>query len=223
MGTCVNTRLRHQQGFALCARDISIPTSLTAGTGHCTSIHNLLIPSPTTGDQASLSHLLSLHHLPAPALTMAFGKAALKFSSMLLYGLEFCCAALILGVYSYFLAVQADRDVGIPKWQQAVEGMSGAGVLYTILALVFVCCLGGKTLFAFIGVVMNLLFCGAFIAIAVLTRDGAHNCSGYVRTPLGDGDSRVRNGWQDQITYAVSLRTACRLNTACFAVAVAGA
>ncbi len=35
---------------------------------------------------------------------------------------------------SYFLAVQADRNVSIPKWEKAVEGISGIGVVYTILA-----------------------------------------------------------------------------------------
>ena len=68
---------------------------------------------------------------------MAFGGAALKFIATALYALEFCCAAVILGIYSYFLAVQADRNVTIPRWQQAVEGLSGATVLYTIFAIVF--------------------------------------------------------------------------------------
>ncbi|KAF2130911.1 hypothetical protein P153DRAFT_288061 [Dothidotthia symphoricarpi CBS 119687] len=154
---------------------------------------------------------------------MAIGKAITKFGSMFLYGLEFCCAALILGVFSYFMAVQADRDVTIPRWQQAVTGMAGVGVLYTLLAIVFVCCLGGKTFFAFIGVLMDLLLCGAFVAIAVLTRRGAHSCSGFVNTPLGNGDSSLKGGWEGQATYAVSLKTACLLTTACFAVAIAGA
>ena len=66
------------------------------------------------------------------------------------------------------------------------------------------------------------------IAIAVMTRDGAHSCSGNVQTPLGNGPSRSRqgfgsNGQGDQITYAASLGTACRLNKACFAVAIVGA
>lgn len=75
---------------------------------------------------------------------MGFGGAALKFGSTALYALEFCCAAIILGIYSYFLAVQADRDVHIPVWQQAVEGLSGAVVLYTMLAVLLTCCIGGK-------------------------------------------------------------------------------
>lgn len=159
---------------------------------------------------------------------MGFGGAALKGGQTLLYALEFCCAAIILGLYSYFMAVMADRDVTIPKWTQAVEGMSGAAVLYTVFGVILTCCLGGKKIFAFLGIILDLLFCGAFVAIAVLTRDGATSCSGNVRTPLGNGDANAKQGWDngnnnDQYTYAVSLGTACTMNKACFAVAIVGA
>lgn len=66
------------------------------------------------------------------------------------------------------------------------------------------------------------------IAIAVLTRDGASKCSGNVQTPLGNGPARSKegfgsNGRGDQITYSASLGTICKLNTACFAVAIIAA
>lgn len=159
---------------------------------------------------------------------MALGGAALKLFQTILYAIEFCCAGIILGVYSYFLATLADRDLTIYTWAKAVEGMSGAAVLYTIFAVLLTCFLGGKSFFAFLAIALDLLFCGAFIAIAVLTRDGAHSCSGFVRTPLGNGQSNAKQGFDDnsgnqQYTYAVSLGTACRLNTACFAVAILGA
>jgi hypothetical protein len=159
---------------------------------------------------------------------MAFGGAALKLLATALYALEFCCAAIILGIYSYFLAVQADRNVDIPRWQQAVTGLSGGTVLYTIFAVIFTCCLGGKTFFALLGLVFNALCCGAMIAVAVLTRDGASSCTGNVNTPLGNGPSDSKegfgsNGQGNQITYSASLGTTCKLNTACFAVAIVGA
>ncbi|KAF1852205.1 uncharacterized protein K460DRAFT_272285 [Cucurbitaria berberidis CBS 394.84] len=159
---------------------------------------------------------------------MAFGSAALKLGSTALYALEFCCAAIVLGIYSYFMAVQADRDVTIPRWEQAVTGLAGAVVLYTIFAVLLTCFLGGKTLFAFLGVLFNIACCGAMVAIAVLTRDGAHKCTGNVNTPLGNGPSSSKEGFNSdnqgkQITYAASLGTVCRLNTACFAVAILGA
>ena len=159
---------------------------------------------------------------------MAFGGAALKLFQTILYAIEFCCAGIILGIYSYFLATLADRDLTVHTWIKAVEGMSGAAVLYTIFAVLLTCFLGGKSLFALLAIVLDLLFCGAFIAIAVLTRDGAHSCSGFVKTPLGNGQSRAKQGFDDargqqQYTYAVSLGSACKMNTACFAVAIAGA
>ncbi|KAF2446846.1 hypothetical protein P171DRAFT_429801 [Karstenula rhodostoma CBS 690.94] len=159
---------------------------------------------------------------------MAFGGAALKLLQTILYAIEFCCAAIILGIYSYFLATLADRDLTIYTWAKAVEGMSGAAVLYTIFAVLLTCFLGGKSFFALLAILLDLLFCGAFVAIAVLTRDGAHSCTGSVKTPLGNGRSDAKQGFdnsngQQQYTYAVSLGTACRLNTACFAVAIGGA
>ena len=93
---------------------------------------------------SSLLNLLSSYLLATTIATMGIGGAVLKFGSTALYALEFCCAAVILGIYSYFLAVQADRDVNIPVWQQAVTGLAGATVLYTIFAVLLTCCLGGK-------------------------------------------------------------------------------
>lgn len=159
---------------------------------------------------------------------MAFGGAALKFIQTFLYAIEFCCAGIVLGIYSYFLSVLADRNAPIYEWAKAIEGISGAAVLYTIFAVLLTCCLGGKMFFAFVAIVLDVLFCGAFIALAVLTRDGAHSCTGNVKTPLGNGPSSSKQGFGsdgqgDQITYAVSLGSACRLNTACFAVSVLGA
>ncbi|KAF2829648.1 hypothetical protein CC86DRAFT_285963 [Ophiobolus disseminans] len=159
---------------------------------------------------------------------MAIGGAALRLGSTALYALEFCCAGIILGIYSYFLAVQADRNVSIPVWQQAVTGMAGGVVLYTIFAVLLTCFLGGKSFFALLGMILDLACAGAMIAIAVLTRDGASSCTGDVETPLGNGPSDSKEGFGsndqgNQITYSASLGSICRLNTACFAVAILGA
>ncbi|KIW06350.1 uncharacterized protein PV09_02812 [Verruconis gallopava] len=163
---------------------------------------------------------------------MGFGGAALKLVQTILYAIAFCCSAIILGFYSYFLAVQSDRNVHIPQWQKAVEGMSGIGVVYTIFAVVLTCCLGGVAFFAFLAIVLDVLLCAAFIAIAVLLRDGADKCSGTVHTPLGTGPANTKGsfgqngfgtGSGENVTYAVSLHTACIYNKACFAVAIIGA
>ena len=157
---------------------------------------------------------------------MAIGGAALRLVGTLLYALEYSCAGIILGIYSYFLSVEADRDAVIPTWQKAVTGMSGGVVLYTIFAVLLTCFLGGKSFFALIGIVLDVLCAGAMIAIAVLARNGASSCTGNVNTPLGSGPADSKDGFGsngDQITYSASLGSICRLNTAAFTVAIIGA
>jgi hypothetical protein len=122
----------------------------------------------------------------------------------------------------------------IYKWEKAVEGLSGAAVLYLICAVLLTCCLGGISFFAFLAIVLDVLFAGAMIAIAVMTRQGANSCKGFVRTPLGNGQSGSGTGGfgnfgeggntqDNNVTYSVNLRTACKLNTAAFAVSIIAA
>jgi len=159
--------------------------------------------------------------------TMAKGGGlALKGLSLFLYFIEFCCGAIILGIYAYFLAALSSNNLHIATYLRAVEGISGAAVLYTIIALLLVCFLGGITFASLIATLLNVAFCGAFIYLAYATRHGASSCSGIVNTPLGTGN--VANGNRvttadDGIVYLPSYRTTCKLNTACFAVAVVGA
>lgn len=127
--------------------------------------------------------------------------------------------------------MRADRNQGIPTWEKAVEGISGVAVIYTIAAVVLTCCLGGISFFAFLAIVLDVLFIGGFIAIAVLTRHGASSCTGIVNTPLGIADANanqsdgygaggIGTGAGENLTYSVAPRTACRLNTAAFAVSI---
>ncbi|KUJ11421.1 uncharacterized protein LY89DRAFT_565821, partial [Mollisia scopiformis] len=150
---------------------------------------------------------------------------ALKSVSWFLRIIEFCCAAIILGIFSYFLATLHNHDLHIDTYIRAVEGISGAAVLYTIFALLLVCCLGGIAFFSVIGMILDLCFTGAFIYIAWATRGGAHSCRGYVNTPLGSGNTyttSVANQGTSGITHIASLHTSCELEKACFAVAIVG-
>lgn len=154
-------------------------------------------------------------------------------TQLLLAFLIFCCAAIILGVYSYFLSVLANRNLPISKDWRAVEGMSGAACVWLLLAPLITCCCGGFAFWAIISIIVEFLFLAAFIAIAVLTRHGAGSCSGIVNTPLGIGpsDSQAQGygangfgfGAGQTATYEPRLHLACRLNTAAFAVAIIGA
>jgi len=145
---------------------------------------------------------------------MAIGGVLLRFGQTGLRVLEFACAAIILGIYSYFLSVLADKNMHIPTWEKAVEGMSGAAVLYTIFGVILTLCLGGISFFAAIAVFLDILFAGCFAAIAYYTRHGASRCKGVVNTPLGTGLSSQNAPGAGDWGYV------CSLNTACFAVAI---
>ncbi|KIX00040.1 uncharacterized protein Z518_10967 [Rhinocladiella mackenziei CBS 650.93] len=145
---------------------------------------------------------------------MGHGGAFLRLGQTGLRIIEFACAAIIFGIYSYFLAVLARHNITIPTWELAVEGMSGAACLYTIFGILFTLCLGGVFFFALIAVVLDICFVGCFAAIAYYTRHGANSCRGMVNTPLGTGlDNQAAPG-------AGNWAFVCRLNTSCFAVAV---
>lgn len=152
---------------------------------------------------------------------MSVGGAVLRFGGLFLRILQLCCAGAILGIYSYFLSVLADRDIHIDAWKLAVEGLSGGAVVYILLAILFVLCLGGNAFIGFLIIFFDLLFIGAFIAIAWFARHGVNSCNGTVNTPLGTGLASTNAVGSGQYsTYFPSLGTACKLNTAVFALAI---
>jgi hypothetical protein len=126
-------------------------------------------------------------------------------------------------LYSYFLSLESIHHETIPKKHKAIEGISGISVCYSIAAILFTCCLGGKMFFAFLGVILDIVFAAGFIAIAIMTRDGATSCKGTtVKTPLGNGppnSNRINNGQ----TVTPKLRTLCHMESAVFAVSIIGA
>lgn len=141
----------------------------------------------------------------------------LRALATLLYMLDFLCAAGILGIYSYFLAKLNIHGLAIINQWRAVEGLAGAAVLYTIFAILLTCFLAGRSIFAFLGMILDLLFCGAMIAIAVLVREAAQSCSGTVVTPVGTG---LVSGTS---TSSLNYGTACKLNLTVLVLACAGA
>ncbi|GAM83473.1 hypothetical protein ANO11243_014610 [Dothideomycetidae sp. 11243] len=162
----------------------------------------------------------------------ALGGGFLRLFQTFLYLVAFGAASVVLGFFSYFLAVLSNRNEYISKDWKAVEGISGVAVVYTIFAVLLTCCLGGVSFFGFIAVILNVLFCGGFIAIAILTRQGAHKCAGTVNTPLGSGNVHDGSGFgsngfgtgnNEKVTYQVTYGTACRYNKAVFACAIIGA
>lgn len=140
----------------------------------------------------------------------------LRFCSLAIRVLQFLDAAVILGIFSYFLAILTRNHQHIATWLKAVEGLAGAATLYGLLGSIFVCCLGGVTFFAFLGVALDVCFAGAMVAIAVLTRNGVDKCTGTLDTPLGTGNSG------DESASKLSFGMACKLEKVTFAVAIIG-
>jgi len=89
------------------------------------------------------------------------GGLALKSLQWLLRLIEFICAGIVLGIFSYFLATLHDHSLHIDNYVRAVEGISGAAALYLIFGLVLVWCLGGVAFFSFLGILLDLGFTGA--------------------------------------------------------------
>jgi hypothetical protein len=144
--------------------------------------------------------------------------------------LQFLAGAVMLGIYSYFLAVLTNHHLPIARWIRATEGLAGAATLYALLGSIFTLCLGGIMVFGVVGMVLDVCFIGAMIAIAIMTRDGTQSCSGNVNTPLGSGPSNSNAaGYGDNgfgfgngqaVTYLPNLGLACRLEKTVFAVSI---
>jgi len=147
---------------------------------------------------------------------------ALKALQFLLTFVEFGCAAVILAIFSYFLATLHNHAFHIDTYIRAVEGISGVAVVFTLAGLVFLWCFAGMTFFALIAIVLDIAFAGAFVYVAYVTRGGATSCKGYVNTPFGSGFSNGKDVTAPKggITALPSLRTACNLEKATFAVAI---
>ena len=108
---------------------------------------------------------------------MAVAGALLRISATAVRALQFLASILILGIFSYFLAVLSRQGNPIATYIRAVEGISGAAALYTLIAILLTCFLGGIMFFAFAGIVLDICFIGCFIAVTVLTRDALNNCA----------------------------------------------
>ncbi|KAI5865465.1 hypothetical protein GGS23DRAFT_427716 [Durotheca rogersii] len=140
---------------------------------------------------------------------------ALKLLQWFIRGVQFCCAALVLAIFSYFLAVLSNRGLSIPTWARAVEGISGIGVIYTILGLLLLCCLAGHPFTSFIAIVLDVCFVGSFIYVAVANRGGASRCRGEVDTVFGTGQAADLINDQHP-----TFRQVCQMETACLAVSI---
>lgn len=150
---------------------------------------------------------------------------ALKVVQWFIRGVQFFCAAIILALFSYFLAAMANHHISIHNWIKAVEGISGAAVLYTLLGLLLLCCVAGHPFTSFLAIVLDICFIAGFIYIAASNgRTGTHSCRGNVNTVFGSGNSdrNAAGAGTDGFTALPNLRQACQMQTAVLAVSIVG-
>ncbi|KYK58687.1 hypothetical protein DCS_05704 [Drechmeria coniospora] len=133
---------------------------------------------------------------------------------------QLLCAALVLGVYAYFLATLYNHNLAIATSVRAVVGISGAAVLYTGVGLLLLCCLAGVLITSAVAILLDVCFIGAFIYVAYANRNGAGSCNGYLDTPFGSGQSSATVVTSGGFTALPSYHTACRLQTASLAVSI---
>ena len=158
----------------------------------------------------------------------------LRLLSSLIYATLFAIAVAIAGIYAWFISQLVDQDIGVATWIKAVCGLAGAVALYLLLVTIPTCCLGGKKIFSLCAVLFDILAMAAMIAIAIMTRNGADDCDGFVETPLGDGDEDELalegeedadfgfSSDEDLFDYNPDLDVACNLNRAVFILAIIG-
>ncbi|KAK4147191.1 uncharacterized protein C8A04DRAFT_9211 [Dichotomopilus funicola] len=149
---------------------------------------------------------------------------ALRGLQFFIRSVQFCCAAIVLALFSYFLATLNNHNLPIDVWVRAVEGISGVGVAYTALTILSLCCCAGRSFPSFLMMVLDVAFLGAFIYVASANRGGASTCTGDVDTPYGRGNAETnvgdKKGTGDGFTALPSLRTACKMETASLAVSI---
>jgi len=156
------------------------------------------------------------------------GPIAFRGARLLLRAIQLLCAAIILSIFSYFLAALSNHALPTPNWVRAVEGIAGIAVGYTGLhiatLILFPKAAVPRPFTSLVNMVLDGSFAVAFIYVAAANRGGSGTCTGIVSTPFGEGDAdtgkKVESGAQGGFTTLPSLRQACQLETACLAVAV---
>ncbi|KAM3535070.1 hypothetical protein MY4038_001646 [Beauveria bassiana] len=144
----------------------------------------------------------------------------LKTVQWLIRLVQLLCAVIILGIYSYLLAALANHNLPTPTNVRAVEGVVGVAAAYALLGLLLLCCFAGRTLTSFVAMCFDFAFLAAYIFVAVANKNGAGSCTGEVTTVFGKGKAEDTLDAGGGFTKIPSYRTACKLETACLAIAI---
>ncbi|KAI1827948.1 hypothetical protein F4861DRAFT_296148 [Xylaria intraflava] len=111
---------------------------------------------------------------------------ALKTLQWFIRAVQFLASAVVLAIFSYFLAIASRHHIPIPTWWKAVEGISGGSLLYTLIGLLLLCCVAGHMFTSGIATILDIALVGAFVYVAQANRQGANSCTGnHVGTLFG--------------------------------------
>ena len=137
-----------------------------------------------------------------------------------LRSLQLTAAVAILAVYSYTLGALSNRGLPTPTDVRAVEGIVGATVAYTLLCIVLLRVFPARTFPSFVLIVLDVAFTAAWIYVAK-ANGGGTSCSGEVNTHFGKGKAEDDvEGKSGGFMTLPSYGDACRLLTACLAIAI---
>lgn len=137
-----------------------------------------------------------------------------------LRSLQLTAAIAVLAIYSYTLGALSNRGLSTPTDVRAVEGIVGITVGYAALCIVLLRIFPTRTFPAFVLIVLDVAFAASWIYVAT-ANGGGTSCSGEVNTHFGKGKAGDSiKGKSDGFMTLPSYGDACRLLTACLAIAV---
>lgn len=134
--------------------------------------------------------------------------------------LELAAAIAVLAIYSYTLGALSNRGLDTPTDVRAVEGIVGVTIAYILICLLLLRVSRTRTFPAFVLILLDVAFGAAWIYVAT-ANGGGTSCSGEVNTHFGKGKAGDGvKGKKDGFMSLPSYGDACRLLTACLAIAI---
>lgn len=181
------------------------------------------LPDQVRKITSSILHFVHHQHRQAPLFIMMGTVVFLALNNLLwtIRSLQLLCATLVLAIFSYLLVALHEYGLQIDVDLRAVEGISGAAVLYTLINMLSQCCLAsGLGCMSPLAVVFDVGFMAGFIFVAVVNKNGAEACRGNTDSPFGRGQGQLGDeaSWpnMDGLNSHFRPHAACELQRASF-------
>ncbi|KAI6782940.1 uncharacterized protein J7T54_002099 [Emericellopsis cladophorae] len=145
-----------------------------------------------------------------------------KLLQSLVYTPLLLTSIITFSINTYLLAILASHSLSLPDSIPAVEGISGASILYTIVTLILLSRLVSVPK-CFVLLILNFAFAICWIYVSVTYRAGASGCSGdnVNAGVLGKGkEGDTVDGGSGGSVVLPDYGTGCRLQSAVLAVGI---